>query len=427
MEIKDIDFREEYYNNVHNMKPNWWMRWGISSVFIVLIIILTLSYVVKYPDVIVSELRLTTNKPSVTLPLSKGSQIDKLLINNATFVNSGSHILILKNNSNYDDVVFLKKKIEQFVFQKDSIIRFFERSINYDLQLGDIVENDWISLSAELLEFYKIEKLGSFKSQTDFLRNELSKQHQLKKQYSQLSNTDEQQKLLLNKKIKTDSILFLKGVISKMDYNNQRRDYYSNSKILQQNDLTIKRINLDIVRIENAIEKFDNNEGEELLKQNLGIKKYLNRVKSSIDSWERKYTLTSPIDGKVSFIQDLKKDVFYEGNAVVITPIDKSFYATIQIPFIGAGKVEEHQRVIIKLNDYPYREYGVLEGVLKGFSPVAGENYYLGKVEIDQKSISTYGKKIKIKENMSGTGEIITKDRSILGRIFEKIIYVFRK
>jgi len=180
VEIKDIDFREEYYNNVHNMKPNWWMRWGISSVFIVLIIILTLSYVVKYPDVIVSELRLTTNKPSVTLPLSKGSQIDKLLINNATFVNSGSHILILKNNSNYDDVVFLKKKIEQFVFQKDSIIRFFERSINYDLQLGDIVENDWISLSAELLEFYKIEKLGSFKSQTDFLRNELSKQHQLK-------------------------------------------------------------------------------------------------------------------------------------------------------------------------------------------------------------------------------------------------------
>ena len=427
MEITDIDFREEYYNNVHNMKPNWWMRWGISSVFIVLIIILTLSYIVKYPDVIVSELRLTTNKPSVTLPLSKGSQIDKILINNATFVNSGSHIITLKNNSNYDDVVFLKKKIEQFVFQKDSIIRFFERSINYDLQLGDIVENDWISLSAELLEFYKIEKLGSFKSQTDFLRNELSKQHQLKKQYSQLSNTDEQQKLLLNKKIKTDSILFLKGVISKMDYNNQRRDYYSNSKILQQNDLTIKRINLDIVRIENAIEKFDNNEGEELLKQNLGIKKYLNRVKSSIDSWERKYTLTSPIDGKVSFIQDLKKDVFYEGNAVVITPIDKSFYATIQIPFIGAGKVEEQQRVIIKLNDYPYREYGVLEGILKDFSPVAGENYYLGKVEIDQKSISTHGKKIKIKENMRGIGEIITNDRSILGRIFERIIYVFRK
>ena len=32
-----------------------------------------------------------------------------------------------------------------------------------------------------------------------------------------------------------------------------------------------------------------------------------------------------------------------------------------------------------------------------------------------------------IKENMSGTGEIITNDRSILGRIFEKIIYVFRK
>jgi len=425
MEIKEIDFREEYYINIHDMKPKWWMRWGILSVFIILSIILILSYIVKYPDVIYSEFRLTTNKPSVTLPLSKGSQIEKILIKNNDFVESGSHILTIKNNSNYDNVVFLKKEIEQFVFQKDSIINFFENSIDYDLQLGDIIENDWISLSGELFEFYKIEKLGSYKSQIDFLKNELTRQYQLKKQYNQLTNTDEQQKLLLNKKIETDSILFSKGIISKMEYNNNRRDFYSNSKVLQQNNLTVKRINLDIVKLENAIKNFDNNEGEDLLKQNLGIKRSLNKLKSSIDSWERNYTLTSPIDGKVTFIQNLKEEAFYEGNVVVITPKDKDFYATISIPFRGAGKVEEGQRVVLKLNDYPYREYGILEGILKDFSPVAGEDYYLGKVEINKNNISSYGKKIRIKENMSGIGEIITNDRSILGRLFERIIYAF--
>jgi len=403
------------------------MRWGILSVFIVLSIILVLSYIVKYPDIIASEFRLTTNKPSVRLPLSKGSQIDKILINNNDFVKSDSHILTIKNNSNYEDVVFLKKRIEQFVFQKDSIIKFFEHSINYNLQLGDIIENDWISLSGELLEFYKIEKLGSYKSKIYFLRNELKKQYQLKKQYSQLSNTDSQQELLLNKKIETDSILFSKGIISKIEYNSNKRDYYNNSKILQQNNLTIKRINLDIVRLENAIKNFDNNEGEELLKQNLGIRKSLNRLKSSIESWERNYTLTSPITGKVTFIQNLKEQAFYEGNAVVITPTDKDFYASIRIPFMGAGKVEEGQRVVLKLNDYPYREYGILDGILKDFSPVAGENFYLGKVEINKNNMSSYGKKIKIKENMSGIGEIITNDRSLLGRVFERILYAFKQ
>jgi hypothetical protein len=32
-----------------------------------------------------------------------------------------------------------------------------------------------------------------------------------------------------------------------------------------------------------------------------------------------------------------------------------------------------------------------------------------------------------LRENMSGIGEIITNDRSILERLFEKITYVFHK
>jgi hypothetical protein len=427
MEIKEIDFREEYYNDIHNMKPKWWMRWGIVSVFIILIIVLCLGYIVKYPDVIRSEFRLTTNKPSITLPLSKGAQVEKIFINNNDSVIENTSLLIIKNNSNYEDVFLLKKAINNFSFEKDSIIQFFDRFLNYDLQLGDVIENDWIAFSSELLDYYKIVKLDSYQSQVDFLKNELTRQYQLKKQYTKLKNTDSQQKLLLHVKIKTDSTLFSKGIISKMDFNTNKRNFYSNSKLLEQNNLALKRINLDIIRLENSIKGFGNNEKENLLKQNLGIRKTLNRLKSSINSWERNFMLISPIKGEVAFIQDLKNNAFYEGNVIVITPKDKDFYATLKIPFAGAGKIEEGQRVILKLNDYPYREYGVLEGSLKSFSPVAAENYYLGKVEINKNKISSYGKNIVVKENMSGNAEIITNDRSLLGRLFERIIYVFQE
>ena len=426
MEIKQVDFREEYYNEIHDMKPKWWMRWGILSVFIILFIILSLGYIVKYPDIIRSEFRLTTNKPSVTLPLGKGSQIEKIFVKDKDSVIPNMPLLIIKNNSNYNDVFLLKKTINNFSFEKDSIIQFFDRFLNLDLQLGDVIENDWIAFSAELLDYYKIVKLDSYQSQVGFLKNELTRQYELKKQYTQLKNTDVQQRLLLDKKIKTDSILFSKGVISKMELNRNKRNFYSNSKILQQNNLALKRINLDITRLENSIKDYGNNEKENLLKQKLVIRKTLNRLKSSIYSWERNFTLISPIKGEVAFIQDLKKDAFYEGNVIVITPNKKDFYATLKIPFTGAGKVKEGQRVILKLNDYPYREFGILEGVLISFSAVAAENYYLGKVKIHKNKISSYGISIKVKENMSGNSEIITNNRSLLGRLFEKIIYAFQ-
>jgi multidrug efflux pump subunit AcrA (membrane-fusion protein) len=255
MEIKQVDIREKYYNDIHNMKPKWWMRWGFLSVFVVLFITLSLGYIVKYPDVIRSEFRLTTNKPSVTLPLGVGAQIEHIFVKDKDSVTPNTTLLIIKNNSNYRDVFLLKKAINNFSFEKDSIIQFFDHFLNYDLQLGDVIENDWITFSSELLDYYKIVKLDSYQSQVDFLKNELRRQYQLKRQYIQLKNTDGQQKLLLDKKIKTDSILFSKGVISKMELNTNKRSFFSNSKILQQNNLALKRINLDITRLENSIKK----------------------------------------------------------------------------------------------------------------------------------------------------------------------------
>lgn len=427
MELKDIKFREEYYNEIHDMKPKWWMRWGILSAFIILFILLMLGYFIKYPDIITSEFRLTTNTPSIRLPLGKRVQIHQILIKDKTTVVPDTHLLIIKNNSNYKDVLLLKEAINKFSFEKDSIIKFFNTFLSTDLQLGDYIGDDWLTFSSELLEYYKIEQLNSYQSRVDFLKNELSRQYQLKSQYNKLINTDLKQKILLDKKIETDSILYSKGVISKMEFNNNKSEYFGNSKLLQQNSLSIKRINLDIIRLENSIKGYGKNEEEDLIQQKLRIRKTLYKLKSSIYSWERNFALVSPINGEVSFIQDLKEDAFFEGDVIVITPEVKNFYATLKIPFRGAGKIELGQKVNLKLNDYPYREYGILKGILKEFSPVAGENNYLGKVEINLEGVSSYGKKISPKENMSGIGEIVTNERSILSRLFEKINYVFRK
>jgi hypothetical protein len=250
----------------------------------------------------------------------------------------------------------------------------------------------------------------------------------LRNHYKNLIITDNKQKELLKIKIETDSLLFSKGVISKNSFNNSKNNFLETKKSLEKNDLAKKRVDLEITRLKNGISNYSSNEIENLISRKLGIRKSLNQLRSSIDLWKRKHLLISPITGSVNFIQDIKIGGFYEGNVLIVSPKNQDYYASIKIPFAGAGKAKISQKTILKFSEYPYREYGVIESKLYELNSIAGENFYLGKVKINNsEKISSYNKKIMLRENMSGIGEIITNDRSILERLFEKITYVFHK
>src|SRR5690606_20462241 len=91
----------------------------------------------------------------------------------------------------------------------------------------------------------------------------------------------------------------------------------------------------------------------------------------------------------------------------------------------GAGKAKINQKVIVKLNDYPYKEFGVLTGYIADLYPISNEKSYLGKVIFKNTELSSYKKKLELKENMQGIAEVVTNDRNILERVFESVIYVF--
>lgn len=425
MELKFLDIRDELYENIHNMKPKWWMKWGILFIFSIISLIFLLAYIVRYPDTLACEIKLTTNKPSITFPLTDGTQIEKILIKNNSNVLINNNILVLKNNANYRDVLLLNEELKKFIFNRDYIIRFFERFLSKNLQIGSVIENDWIAFSNELLIYYKIEKLKSYQTQIQFLHDEITKQYQLKSQYINLIKNDIKQKEINDKKIKIDSILYSQKVTSKVEYYNNKQFYYNKQSELEQNEIILTRINLEITKLENAKKNFSNTENQSLVSQQLSIRKALNKLQSSIEAWKKQYLIVSPINGKVSYLQNLEEGNFFAGNVLTVVPHGVDFYAKINIPINGAGKIKKGQRVLIKLNDYPYREYGTLEGTLVDYFSIADDKIYVGKVSLLNNKVAE--SKIKIKENMKGIGEIITNDRSLLERVFENILYVFNK
>jgi len=107
-----------------------------------------------------------------------------------------------------------------------------------------------------------------------------------------------------------------------------------------------------------------------------------------------------------------------------VIPDDASeIIGQIDLPLHNSGKVRNGQRAIIKLTNYPFREWGSLEGRITNISkvPKKEEKMYTAYLTIDSLKTS-FGHEIDFKQEMQGTAEIVIEELSLL----ERILYEFR-
>jgi len=97
-----------------------------------------------------------------------------------------------------------------------------------------------------------------------------------------------------------------------------------------------------------------------------------------------------------------------------------------KLPIAGSGKVEIGQVVNIKLDGFPYQEYGMIKGTVKALGAVPREGNYDLLIDLPDGMTTTYKKDLRFQQNMEGLAEIITKDRTLLERIFEQLISAFK-
>ena len=62
---KKIELRSEEVQEVMGQIPAWIVRWGITLLFVVVLALLVGSYFFIYPDVIETEMTLTSREPVV--------------------------------------------------------------------------------------------------------------------------------------------------------------------------------------------------------------------------------------------------------------------------------------------------------------------------------------------------------------------------
>lgn len=421
---EELNIYSEEVKDVLSDPPKMIFRFGNVLLLGFIIVILILSYLIKYPDIVTSQAVLTTEIPPQKEYARVSGKIDSLFVSNYQVVTENMPLGLIENTANYKDIVHLKSILDTINIKKDAF--YFPLDELPMLFLGDLenefsmFENNYVQyvLNKESQSFYNTNAANTYSlSQLKYRLQTLINQRQLNKEELAFKQKD----------VTRTQNLFDKGIISAQEYENKKLEFLQAERSYKDMSVSISQIKENISNADNVKKqtRIDNTREEiNLLKS---VIQSFYQLKTAMKQWELTYLFKSKIDGTVSFMKVWNKHQSVNSGDFIFTIVPKehaSYICKIQAPASNSGKVKIGQEVNVKLSSYPENEYGVLKGKIKDISLVPNsEGFYLLDVEFPKTLITTYHKEIAFKQEMQGVAEIITEDL----RLIERIFYQFKE
>jgi len=133
-ENKEFELRSEQVQDILTQIPHWMIRWGNFVILIILLFIFLGSWIIKYPDVIRTQITITTKIPPQKLVAKTSGRIEAILVKDRDEVTSNTALAVIENTANYKDVFLLKSITDTIDIDKNS----FPFGKLKEAQLGDI-------------------------------------------------------------------------------------------------------------------------------------------------------------------------------------------------------------------------------------------------------------------------------------------------
>ena len=424
---EELNIYSEEVKDVLSNPPKIIFRWGNAILLAFILVVLFISWLIKYPDIITAQAILTTEAPPQKEFAKVSGKIDSVFVENYQEVKEGSYLALIENTANFKDIMYLKSILDTLSIKQTAF--YFPLDTIPMLFLGDI-ENEF-----SLFENNYVQYILNKESQS-FLNNDLTNKYtlsQLRYRLQTLKKQKElnQEELLLKRKdLDRTENLFNKGVISAQEYENKKLDFLQAERNYNNMSISISQMKENISSTSNLKKQTSivNTRVEISLLKN--VIQSLDQLKKAIKEWELKYLFISNIAGEVSFMKIWNKNQTINIGDFVFTIIPKnhsSYICKVQAPVLNSGKIKVGQSVNINLSSYPDNQYGVLKGVVKNISLVPNdEGFYLLDVSLPEKLVTTHNKELKFKQEMQGIAEIITEDLRLIERVFYQFKEIFK-
>lgn len=416
------EIRSDEVQEILSAVPNWMIRWGITLLFGLILMVLFISWFVKYPDVVSGDLTLTTQSPASRLVSQTNGYINAIHFANNSEVKKGDVIAVIKNPIRSSSLDSLKEAL---------LIESRLEKLNQLKSLSDLggLQTEINNLTNSLVEFENLSNSNYFDKDIKNVSTQIEYNNRL------AWITHQELELLQNEmknarvKYKADSSLFADSVIAKVEFFKNQSEYFAKKQQLINTKKTYVQHKITVANLEKLQNETLRNNEDQLRQLENAILASERNIYAYLDTWQESFVLTATTNGEVVFLSNLNENDFVTAQQPLfaIVPNKKEMIGVIKIKGQAFGKVEKGQKVRMKFANYPYQEFGQLLGKVAEVSSIPTEEGYFIKVELIDGLNTTYKKQIEYQPEMAGVGEIITEDLRLLERIFNNFKKIMDK
>lgn len=419
----NLHLRSEEVQEIISTPPAWLIRWGITLVFILTCLIILLSFFIKYPDYIQAKVLVTTREPTEKVVARTSGQIEKLFVENGDQVIAGQALAGIKNTAKLEHVLYLKKILESIPFGKGNDFIFPMESVS-NLVLGE-VEVFFLEFERNYMEYWLLEELQPYEGQMH------GNYRSLEEINNRLQNQIAQKELLerklniIQRDFERSKNLHKDGVIADKDFEIKEIEYLQMQEQVNGIAISISEIQEALTLGNQTLRSTQISKREDEMRSLKDMVQSYHGLKGAIREWEYNYILSSSTGGVVSFqkIWSANQQINLGESAFTVFPENKSeLIGSMKIPAHNAGKITVDQKVLIKLDNYPYQQFGAMTGKVTNMSVSPDdESNYLVFASLPDGTKTSYNREIPLTQELLGNAEIITEDLSVAERLIYKL------
>lgn len=418
-----LEKRSEEVADIIERMPTGWTNLVVVVITAIVLVLVTLGFVIKYPDTVTGQISVTGEKAPVRLVTSIPGRL-KLLVENNAEVTKGECLGYIETGARYEDVLLL-----------DSICCVTlgmntHMNLPDDLELGALSAyyNDFV---LSYVQFDQLRQTKVYDNMRRTLMNQQLSDRQVAENMGKEIRLNDTVISSIRRQYEADSLLHSHGALSRENLAQQHNDLLSSlqSNIELKSSALMKQSEINSIDIELA--KVDVTVREEMASLfSIMVTKY-NMLINQIRLWKEQYLFMTPIDGSVQYLGFWRDNIHVNASTEVfsISPTQNPMIGELFLPSLGAGKVEVGQDVNVKLFDYPYNEYGYVRGKVEALSSLTRNmessegtvKVYLVRVSFPEGMKTNFDKQLHLNFESAGTGEVITQKRRLIQRLFDNL------
>ena len=428
--IKEVEIHTEEVNDILSRPPAWILRWGITLFFAIITILFIGSIFFKYPDIITAPVTVSSTHLPVHLRAKSTGKIERFLVKEGDTVQTGTVAAIIESATDYKDFQILKQLCYEFLLPDDVLPPRSRFPLH--LNLGNI-QSAYTQFLKSLSDYSTFLEAGYHQKKIALIRRQMAAQQEILYQgETQLSNFEEQY-LIQQGIFAKDSALFVKGVIPQAELEQSRLKRLATAQQYEGLKSSITNMRLSLLQSEQMIFELAQEQTDRKQQYESALTGSFDNLTSQMAQWEQTNLIVSPIEGKVVFTQYWQEHQNVPAGDLVLTVVPnekRGINGKVYIPLQGVGKVKTGQQVNIKLDNFPYMEFGMVEAMITHITTIpvdmGGSKMIMADVTFPDGLITNYNLNVESGEEMNGIADIITENISLFARFFNPIRSVLK-